>query len=444
MPKTVSTKSGDSALVKVPGLPGIYRRHAKGCTRGDRCGCPYVIIYRGADAGQQRETFRTRAEAIEGKRLAARRVALAKAHAIGLHRDRPEDECPECERERQQREQAEPTLHEYAREWVETYQGTGRRGFRQETRDESRRLLERYALSYFPDPTRLTDIGPKQIDGFIGWLVKQPSRRGGTLTDRSIRNALGPLSSCLATARRHGLIPHNPCTDATLPHRPRIEEDEDRPRPFPGTAMELVVSLAHADHRLMFELLAATGVRRSELLALEVRHLALDGESPHVKVRQRVRRQRGAGLVVGPLKSRHARRDLPLDLPLARRLAAHVAGRDERELMFRSTVGTILDPDNVADRVLAPACAAAGVEWAGFHTFRHTVASRLFAEGRNVVQVQRWLGHHSPSFTLDTYVHLLDGDLGEPLSPLTTNATTNSGREIAAIADPPPSDETGD
>jgi integrase len=51
----------------------------------------------------------------------------------------------------------------------------------------------------------------------------------------------------------------------------------------------------------------------------------------------------------------------------------------------------------------------------GLHTFRHTVASRLFAEGRNVVQVQRWLGHHSASFTLDTYVHLLDNDLGESL-----------------------------
>ena len=72
---------------------------------------------------------------------------------------------------------------------------------------------------------------------------------------------------------------------------------------------------------------------------------------------------------------------------------------------------------HLAERVLAPACAEAGVEWAGFHTFRHTVASRLFAEGRNAVQVQRWLGHHSASFTLDTYVHLLDADLGEPLTP---------------------------
>jgi hypothetical protein len=39
----------------------------------------------------------------------------------------------------------------------------------------------------------------------------------------------------------------------------------------------------------------------------------------------------------------------------------------------------------------------------------------LFDEGRNVVQVQRWLGHHKRSCTIDTYVHLLDDDLGEPL-----------------------------
>ena len=41
----------------------------------------------------------------------------------------------------------------------------------------------------------------------------------------------------------------------------------------------------------------------------------------------------------------------------------------------------------------------------------------LFTEGRNAVQVQRWLGHHSAALTLSTYVHLLDGDLGGPLSP---------------------------
>ena len=58
----------------------------------------------------------------------------------------------------------------------------------------------------------------------------------------------------------------------------------------------------------------------------------------------------------------------------------------------------------------------AGAPWAGFHTLRHTCASILFESGRNIRQVQRWLGHHSPSFTLDTYVHLLDEGIGEGLA----------------------------
>jgi integrase len=115
-------------------------------------------------------------------------------------------------------------------------------------------------------------------------------------------------------------------------------------------------------------------------------------------------------------------------------LRKHVAGLVPEDLVFRSAVGTLLDPDNLADRVLGPACAEASVEWAGFHTFRHTVASRLFAAGRNAVQVQRWLGHHSPSFTLDTYVHLLDDDLGEPLEPLGVKKRSSERPETAANA----------
>jgi len=42
-------------------------------------------------------------------------------------------------------------------------------------------------------------------------------------------------------------------------------------------------------------------------------------------------------------------------------------------------------------------------------------SAKLFDQGRNAKQVQRWLGHHSAAFTLDTYVHLLSDDLDEPL-----------------------------
>ena len=63
----------------------------------------------------------------------------------------------------------------------------------------------------------------------------------------------------------------------------------------------------------------------------------------------------------------------------------------------------------------------------------------LFAEGRNAVQVQRWLGHHSPAFTLNTYVHLLDGDLGEPLalsSPRGVSKTVSTRVDPASAQEP--------
>lgn len=47
-----------------------------------------------------------------------------------------------------------------------------------------------------------------------------------------------------------------------------------------------------------------------------------------------------------------------------------------------------------------------------FHTFRHTCASLLFAENRNVKQVAAWLGHADPASTLRVYVDLLDEGLG--------------------------------
>jgi hypothetical protein len=100
------------------------------------------------------------------------------------------------------------------------------------------------------------------VAAHISWLCDPAKQDGRQLADNTVRNALSPLRAALATARREGLIRHNPVSDVSLPHRERIEEDEDHPQPFPNGAMELVVSLVHPDHRLMFELLAATGLRR--------------------------------------------------------------------------------------------------------------------------------------------------------------------------------------
>jgi integrase len=80
--------------------------------------------------------------------------------------------------------------------------------------------------------------------------------------------------------------------------------------------------------------------------------------------------------------------------------------------------------------VKTPKGAERAVSWAGFHSFRHTAATRLFrgvrdeetgayVGGWNAAQVCKFLGHTDPGFTLRTYVHLLPEDLPEPVfSPL--------------------------
>ncbi len=82
-------------------------------------------------------------------------------------------------------------------------------------------------------------------------------------------------------------------------------------------------------------------------------------------------------------------------------------------LVFSDAKGEHLAYHRVEHNVLTPAAKKAGVPWVTFHSFRHTCASLLFAAGRNVKQIQQWLGHADPGFTLRTYVHLIDDGLGD-------------------------------
>lgn len=99
-------------------------------------------------------------------------------------------------------------------------------------------------------------------------------------------------------------------------------------------------------------------------------------------------------------------------------------------------------------RVLKPAAVEAGFgewigkgkarhaeTWVGFHTFRHTCATLLFLSGWNAKQVQHFLGHADPGFTLRTYVHLLPEDLPEPPVMGNTGATrpTENTRDAPVV-----------
>jgi integrase len=189
-----------------------------------------------------------------------------------------------------------------------------------------------------------------------------------------------------------------------------------------------------AEWLLFFTFLGQTGLRISE--AIEVRWADVDGS--WLRVNRRYYRGR-IGLPKGRKK-----RSVPLSRELAQALwtlrkATHAKADD---LIFTSAKGKRIDPSNLMSRILKPAAVAAGLgqfvpngrgvliaeSWVGCHTFRHTCATMLFRSGWNAVQVQIFLGHSDPGFTLRTYVHLLPGDLPEPVFPAVGgNAGGNMG-----------------
>jgi integrase len=357
--------------------PGIYKR-----------GSRYVATYR-VNGRQHRESAPTLEAA---RKLKATRET--DSHRGEFH------------------EQSRLAFHKYAIEWVERYQGRGRRGFRENTRAEYRRDLEHYALTFCGPRERMTDITPRRVAEFVAWCCKQPTPGGKPLSDASVRRILSPVRSCFARAVQEGVVRHNPTAGVALPARAAIVEDDDHAKALTREQLDMFIRVVDPGFRLFFLVLATTGLRWSEAVALRWRDVTLTGEAK-VRVRRAL-----VGTEYGPPKSRHGRREIPLARDVVdglRALHGHTEWNGHDDLVFPTRTGTPLDYSNTRRRVLEPAAEEAGVSWAGFHTFRHTCASLLFEHGANAVRVQRWLGHHSPAFTLATYVHLLDGDLGMPL-----------------------------
>ncbi len=363
-----------STALRTTSHPGVYRR-----------GSRWVAVYR-VDGRQRKEfaaTFR------EAREIKIRRTAEAADRRAG------------------------PTLHSYALEWIDHYAGRGAHDvINDRTRREYRRLLITYALAYFEPDSRLRDIDEHQARGFVDWLCRLTDEDGHRLCDRSVRNAVLPLQSCLRHAARAGLLGDRSEPMILLPRRRRGRAYEFDERRF-LTREQLARLLAEIPDqwRPLFELLASTGLRISEAIGLRIMDADLDAAQPRIHVRRAIVN----GQLTGP-KSRHGRRTIPISHELAERLTELALDRDETELIFVGAQGAVLRPGNLRYRVMIPAAERAGVPWARFHTLRHTCAALLIDAGASPLRLQRWMGHHSAAFTLDNYGHLINDSLGPHLN----------------------------
>lgn len=292
------------------------------------------------------------------------------------------------------REVSRETFAAYARPWIKNYTGRTSNGIREATRLDYERDLESYII-----PTlgrrRLNEIELRDIKE----LAISLQQRG--LAPATIRNALAPVKALFATALEEGVLRINPTSGLRIARRKTGEME--KVKALTEDEITRLIDQIPENHRLFVRFLLHSGLRISEAIGLQWRDIDLDA----CKFRVERRIYRGTD----DPKSRFGRRTIPLSPRMVVALAQSMPVDVPPEApVFTSSTGTHLHVSNFAARHLKPAALRAGVPWASFHTLRHTCASRLFRAGINILQISRWMGHHSPNFTMAVYVHLLPGD----------------------------------
>jgi integrase len=249
----------------------------------------------------------------------------------------------------------------------------------------------------------LKKISPPAVERFVLAL-----RKSGK-SESTVRQVYTIGRAILDAAVRDGLIARNPFA---VVKRPKVTAKESTYL-SPTELSALLESAKGSRYRPVFELLANTGMRRGEAMAL--RWSDVDLTNHLARVRGTLTRVDGE-LVVTPPKSARSHRTIPLSagalavLKLIKVRQAHErlhAGSAwvDTGYVFTTEAGGPCDPRN-ALRALKVAATKAKLEGVGLHTLRHSAASVMLSNGVPLKVVSELLGHSGISITADVYGHV--------------------------------------
>ncbi|QTO19914.1 site-specific integrase [Burkholderia seminalis] len=245
---------------------------------------------------------------------------------------------------------------------------------------------------------RLVDVRPADLRKWIADL---------DVTLKTARNILGPLGAVLADALNDELIPENPLTKIDLK---KLLSKTTRPSDYevdPFSMDEIRAILAAADKlypggaaRNLFQFAFWSGLRTSELIALDWLHVDLDAGVVRVRNAQ----------VVGTMKATKTKaglRDLHL-LPSAR--AALEAQQEVTRGMEHNRVFVVPWHGRPwsGDKQIRVDCwthilKKAEVRYRNPYQTRHTFASMLLSRGENPMWVAQQMGHVDTEMVTRTY-----------------------------------------
>jgi integrase len=240
----------------------------------------------------------------------------------------------------------------------------------------------------------LADLTVKKMQTFVTTLAS------GQRTAKTIENVLLTLSSILSSARKWGYkVPTVALSDLSLPRKIKA-----RPRVYSANEMVRIISAADQPLGTICFVLGSTGMRIGEVLALRMEDLDFQRKLIHI------RHSVFAG-ALGTPKSEASMASLPMPLNLAVRLKAFLASKHYRQngqgLLFANRRGRPFSANKLREKKLRPLLLSLGIPLAGFHAFRHGVATTLIDRGASITTVGAQLRHSDPRITLELYAHVV-------------------------------------
>ncbi len=238
--------------------------------------------------------------------------------------------------------------------------------------------------------SRLLTVTADQIRAFLAFLHEREYSKATTA------RKLATLRSFYKFCLRRALITTNPVASIRTPkqerHLPKFLEIEQVKRLLetPDDA-----TLLGCRDRAMLETLYSTGVRVSELVALNILDVDMPGES--LRVRGKGRKERVSP--IGPTAVTAIRRYLDM------RNADPRSAAFDQQALFVNKHGQRLSTRSVR-RKLDKYLVQCGLDPSiSPHTLRHTFATHMLNNGADLRSVQELLGHQSIS-TTQIYTHV--------------------------------------
>ncbi|MGH9436360.1 MAG: hypothetical protein ACRD22_00345 [Terriglobia bacterium] len=194
---------------------------------------------------------------------------------------------------------------------------------------------------------------------------------------------------------------HKRTWDAETMDLPIVEYSEQKRPSLKAKAVSELIAGSSGQEKALYILLAATGMRISEALALEARHFINGGRT--ISVEQQVKKD--SPCVVKYLKTSAGKREIDLHPDAAEFLRQYRAGKSG--LLFQTSQGTPYLYSNLEDRWLTPRLIRMeldeeGMGWHSFRRFRKTWLRGM----RCLEDLNNFWMAHKPQTMSEVYSHL--------------------------------------